>query len=208
MKKRKKSRRYGPGHMFFVYSTVKLPDSGRITYSIAIPNTPKPLKLVKKDDKNNNLTGAKFQLTTLNAQNIWVVLTDKDGNNVYDDVDMTSKYEFEFTDLPAGRYRLEEMLPPAGYIIQTKYVYFKINPDRTVALTKADGSSGNDNSQASISQKSGVYTITVKNIPGIELPQTGGEGTLLFSVLGTILILSSTLLILAKKKQEAYTPRH
>ena len=42
MKKRKKSRRYGPGHMFFVYSTVKLPgnrtlmmDAGNIILDIA-----------------------------------------------------------------------------------------------------------------------------------------------------------------------------
>ena len=48
----------------------------------------------------------------------------------------------------------------------------------------------------------------IANSSGVELPQTGGEGTLIFSVLGTILILSSTLLILAKRKQEAYTPRH
>ena len=190
--------------------TSRTDESGKITYSIAIPNTPKPLKLVKKDDKNNNLTGAKFQLTTLNTSEIWEVMKDEDGNNVYDDVDMTSDYEFKFTDLPAGRYRLEEMLPPAGYIIQTKYVFFKINPNRTVELTKADGSNDNNNSQVSIKfdNKSGMYTITVKNTPGIELPQTGGEGTLLFSVFGTILVLTSTLFILAKRKREAYVPRH
>lgn len=52
-----------------------------------------------------------------------------------------------------------------------------------------------------------VWQIKVENSTGYELPQTGGEGTLLFSVFGTILVLTSTLFILAKRKREAYVPR-
>ena len=64
------------------------------------------------------------------------------------------------------------------------------------------------NNGVSFDSDTKTYTLTVTNNAGVELPATGGEGTLIFSVLGTILILSSTLLILAKRKQEAYTPRH
>jgi LPXTG-motif cell wall-anchored protein len=182
--------------------TSETDDSGKITYSIAIPNAPQPLKLVKKDDKNNQLTGAKFQLTTFNSSDIWVVVTDKAGNIVYDDIDMTSVSEFDFSDLPAGRYRLEETRPPDGYLILTRYVYFRINQDRTVELTKDDGSEGNDNGQASISQNEGVYTITVKNIPGPSLPSTGGSGTALFPVLGGLAMAFSGGLLLRRRKRE------
>ena len=176
-------------------------DSGKITYSIAIPNTPKPLKLVKKDDKENNLTGAKFKLTTLNASNVWEDVKNKEDQTIYNDVDMTSVYEFEFSDLPAGRYRLEETLAPAGYLMLTEYIYFKINANRTVELTEADGSNGNANSQASISQKSGVYTITVKNTPGIVLPQTGGVGTEIFASVGGAISALAGAGLIGRKKQ-------
>lgn len=177
---------------------------GKITYSLAIPNTPLPLKLVKQDDKGNNLTGAKFKLTTLNENSVWVVVKDRDNKTVYDDVDMSLVSEFEFSDLPAGRYRLEETLAPAGCLILTKYVYFRINTDRTVELTKEDGTTGNDNSQASISHnEAGVYAITVKNTPGVELPHTGGHGTGLFTLLGGILVLGAGALLFRRKRAGA-----
>jgi LPXTG-motif cell wall-anchored protein len=174
--------------------------SGKITYSLSIPNTPLPLKLVKKDDKGTNLNGAKFKLTTLNASNVWEVVKDKNGSNVYDDVDMTLLYEFEFTDLPAGRYRLEETHAPDGYLILTKYIYFMIDTNRKVILTKEDGSNENHNSQASISQSAGVYIITVKNTPGAALPNTGGPGTRIFTILGSILILGAGVLLWRRRK--------
>ena len=177
--------------------TSKTDDSGKIIYSMVIPNTPQPLKLVKQDNNGNNLIGAKFKLTTLNADNKWVVVTDENGSSIYDDVDMTLVSEFQLSNLPAGRYCLEETCPPDGYIILTKYIYFRINNDRTVVLTKEDGTNGSDNSQASIniSPQDGVYIITVKNTPGAALPYTGGPGTRLFTILGSILILGAGVLL-------------
>jgi uncharacterized surface anchored protein len=95
-------------------------------------------------------------------------------------VDMTSSSEFQFSGLSEGLYRLEETFSPAGYNMLKKPVYFKIKSDRTVTLTGEDGTENNDNTQASISQNkdTGVYTITVKNIPGVHLPGTGGTDKL------------------------------
>ena len=108
---------------------------------------------------------------------------------------MTSVYEFELSDLPAGRYRFEETLAPDGYIILTKYTYFRIkSEDRKVELTNEEGTRINNNSQASITNKAGVYTITVKNYPGSALPSTGGPGTGLFTLGGAGLILTSLFL--------------
>ena len=117
---------------------------------------------------------------------------------MYDDIDMTSVYEFELSDLPAGRYRLEETHAPDGYLILTKYIYFMIDTNRKVILT--DGSNGNHNSQASISQSAGVYIITVKNEPGAALPNTGGPGTRIFTILGSILILGVGVLLWRRRR--------
>ena len=179
--------------------------SGKAVYAVEILNAPQPLKLKKVDADSLPLKGAKFTLTTRNGQGAWVEVKDKDGNTVYGDVDMTSVYEFEFTDLPAGRYRLEETHAPDGYIILTKDIYFTINTDRTVELTKENGTTGNDNDQASISydDNTDVYTITVQNIPGPELPSTGGPGTtMLYLIGGLLILLAGTGLFLTRRRRK------
>ena len=114
-------------------------------------------------------------------------------------------------------YELKEIAAPAGYVITNGSVFFKAVLENAQSYLRLTDQAGNiltgeiseiilDNDSASVSEN--TLSIFVKNEAGVELPQTGGEGTLIFSVLGTILILSSTLLILAKRKQEAYTPRH
>ena len=119
---------------------------------------------------------------------------------------LSSVYE-----LPIGTYYLFETEAPAGYNMMEHPWVITIDLGNTPhpivitsnGLTIQDAVVGPDDND-----DNKVYTIQIPNNPGVELPETGGEGTLLFSVLGTILMLSSTLLILAKRKQEAYVPRH
>ena len=106
--------------------------------------------------------------------------------------------------LAVGKYYLVETDAPAGYILKADPV------EITVATTEVfynDGTSLSG-SGSGISQTEDTYQLTVTNNAGYELPATGGEGAVLFYVLGTILILSSTLLFLAKRKQEAYTRKN
>ena len=50
----------------------------------------------------------------------------------------------------------------------------------------------------------GSYTITVTNTPGVELPATGGPGTTLYYLLGSLLImLASAGFILHSRKKKA-----
>ena len=135
-------------------------------------------------------------------------MKDKNNNTVYENVDMTSGFTFDFSGLPAGLYKLEETLAPAGYIILEKDVYFRINQDRTVTLTEADGTDGNDNSQASISVKGNVYTITVKNTPGVALPNTGGPGTRIFTILGGILMIASGVSLILRRRKTIHKPEN
>ena len=105
-----------------------------------------------------------------------------------------------------GTYYLQEVKGAAGYNMLTDAVAFTINADGTVTY-----SSGNKNFDATqhatyeVTDRIGIY---ISNPSGVELPQTGGEGTALFYALGTILTLSSVLLILAKKRKESYASMH
>ncbi len=115
-------------------------------------------------------------------------------------------------------YELKEISPPDGYIIVNGSTYFKAfhnNAQTYLRLTDQDGTvlvDGNnnpilDNDNAVVSENG--MSISIKNEPGVELPQTGGEGTLLFSVIGTIFVLSAVMGLMARRKwEEAYMPRH
>ena len=182
--------------------TISDSQTGVRTYTVSIPNHPLPLKIKKTDANKTNLPGAKFQLTTLNSKNVWVSLRDKDNYELYNPIDMTALYEYELNDLPAGRYKLTEKIAPEGYIIRMKDVYFTIAENRTVTLTDADGTGANPNVDASVSRDSttSVYTITVKNNAGAELPKAGGPGTRLFTILGSILILGAGALLWRRRR--------
>ena len=47
---------------------------------------------------------------------------------------------------------------------------------------------------------SGVFSITVENNAGTELPSTGGMGTTIFYVLGSVLVLAAVVLLVTKKR--------
>jgi len=177
--------------------------TGMRTYTVSIPNHPLPLMLKKTDADGNNLPGAQFQLQMLNSKGSWVYLKDKDGNNLYDPIDMTELYEYELSNLSTGRYKLTETIAPQSYIIRMNEVYFTIAADQTVTLTDAAGTGANPNADASVSPRdstTGVYTITVINTPGAPLPNTGGRGTRFFTILGSILILGAGVLLWRRRR--------
>ena len=88
--------------------------------------------------------------------------------------------------------------------------------EATIKLSNLDGTAydptkvptydhTNDTTDASVTYK-------IVNSAGYELPATGGEGYLLFSVLGTMMALTATICLMGKKRREtacstAYTPR-
>ena len=50
----------------------------------------------------------------------------------------------------------------------------------------------------------GVYTVKVKNTSGIQLPITGGTGTVIFTVVGIALMVGAVvLLVVSRKKSKA-----
>lgn len=120
--------------------------------------------------------------------------------------------EYELLDLPVGVYHLIERAAPAGYNIKTAPVVI------TVTSTKVTYDEGTTLSQSGSGitwdSASKVYTMKVSNSAGIELPQTGGQGTNVFQLLGILLTgLAGTGFILRNRKKRAAgstagSPRH
>lgn len=99
-----------------------------------------------------------------------------------------------FTGLSAGTYTLSETVTPAGY---------NTVDDITVTIVWDD-----DNNSFYIAElfdpdaETPVKTmeIEVVNVSGVELPETGGLGTTIFYVLGTVLVLGTAILVITKKR--------
>lgn len=94
-------------------------------------------------------------------------------------IDMSTVSEITLTGLEAGTYYLKETKAPEGYnlLLDVK------------AVTIAD----NEASYTKVIEE-------VENKTGTELPETGGAGTVAFTVVGSLLMLAAIVLFTAKKK--------
>lgn len=117
---------------------------------------------------------------------------------------------FKVTGLDEGTYRLREIVAPAGYnmlkgditvVITATTSQEWTDGQASSALTKlevtADGTAGTGNTST------GIAAITVANNAGSTLPETGGMGTTIFYVLGSILVVAAVVLLVTKKRMSA-----
>ncbi|MGN0590743.1 SpaH/EbpB family LPXTG-anchored major pilin [Ruminococcus sp.] len=94
-------------------------------------------------------------------------------------VALFAKYEANGTNYD---YYLVETQAPAGYNILDKAI--KVN------FTDAD-----------VKASAGIYTVKVPNSSGIKLPITGAAGTVIFTVIGIVLMAAAVLLLVFSRKK-------
>lgn len=106
-----------------------------------------------------------------------------------------------FTGLNAGAYTLTETKTPAGYnTIQP--ITFTISAEQTGSTAVEGGSISwsSNNDAIKLDSANGVFDATIENQAGTLLPSTGGIGTTIFYVLGSILVLGAGILLVTKKR--------
>lgn len=174
----------------------------------------------KVDPKGNPLTGAGFTLYKFNAAFTEIPsgeteATLKAAGYVYHNgANAWGKFEsvgsavitegdtrFTFNGIDDGYYKLEETVVPDGYK-KMEDLYFQITAQHSVekiielrAVVKGGSSQTLDTDEAT-----GSVTAVIENHTGIELPSTGGAGTTLFYVLGSIMVLGAAVLLITKKR--------
>ena len=111
--------------------------------------------------------------------------------------------------LPAGTYTIEETKVPTGFNkVENKTLVIKCELPTTVTTEDdtATWSIDTDNSSAGWAMDTAAtanYKITIQNLSGATLPETGGIGTTIFYVAGSILVLAAAILLITKRRMGA-----
>lgn len=152
----------------------------------------------KVDQKGKALDGAEFTLSKKLAdgslQEVAVVKN-------------TAGTTFTFSGLDDGDYVLSETTTPNGYNIIDD-VEFTVTADHDVesdspALKSLSGDVTTGSLEFTSSTTDGSLTTKVVNKKGSVLPSTGGMGTTILYVVGTILVLAAGILLVTKKRMDA-----
>ena len=99
-----------------------------------------------------------------------------------------SEGKFTIKGLDEGKYTLTETKAPNGYVKSQTSTDIEIKYDNIDGIL--DGLT------------SGIYSITEKNSAGFSLPVTGGKGTAIFIILGTVFIVVGLFVVRGFSKKE------
>ena len=97
--------------------------------------------------------------------------------------------------LTVGEYRLIETQAPAGYNLATSAVKIFVTNDGVTASQASQPSYVYQKGDTywAAGQDNNTWQIRVWNNPGVELPMTGGPGTLIYTLSGIALMLGAAL---------------
>ena len=137
------------------------------------------------------LKGAGFTLYKKNASGAYEAV----GSELKGE-DMTT---FTWSGLDDGDYKLVETTTPSGYntipdIEFTITATHDVTSDNPTLISL----SGGDKFTGVIS--TGVVSANIENQSGVQLPSTGGIGTTIFYVLGSVLVIGAAVLLVTKKR--------
>ena len=141
-------------------------------------------------DGSHTLSGASFKLTRVNANNN----NDDQSADAYQSgvlpVDNQTG-ELTFTGLKAGRYRLEEKKVPDGYVSTEGPWYFTVTSNGEASL---------EATYQMASPSGTTNEFYIQNEPGAELPYTGGSGTRMFTILGSVLLAFAGIVLIRRRR--------
>ena len=176
-------------------NTQYTPDSQTKTYTWDVD----VFKYTMKGETEKALAGATFTLSK-NADGSNPIALVSEGNNVYrvaktgetgtvTEITTDATGKFTIQGLDADTYYLTETAAPAGYN--------KLAGPVTIVI----GENGVVNGTTEAPQ--GVDEVKVLNQTGAELPSTGGIGTTIFYILGSVLLVGAAVLLITKKRMSA-----
>ena len=109
----------------------------------------------------------------------------------------------KFSGLGTGTYTIEETVVPDGFN-KADNITFTIS----FAVDNTDpqnpvGKFSSDNAKIVLDATNNVFNTTIVNNKGVELPETGGMGTTILYIGGSILVLAAVILLITKRRMNA-----
>ena len=148
---------------------------------------------------DSTASGKKFAKVTLDKE----VLTETTAVNV--SAISGADGIVTFSELGAGEYTITEIVAPTGYNALTDPV--TVNISFTAPTKVSDGTekctwekTGQTSQGVTFDTTSGLFKITIENNSGTQLPSTGGIGTTIFYVVGSIMVVAAGVLLITKKR--------
>jgi LPXTG-motif cell wall-anchored protein len=138
-------------------------------------------------------TTKKYKMTTTTN----LVTKDSTGENVVGTVDSSSGVVY-FIGLGAGTYILKETKTPDGYNTMDP-IEFTIKFDSD---TKAFSTT---HRSVQFNSTDGLFHDIVLNYAGSALPHTGGIGTTIFYVVGSVLVLGACIALITRRRMNKAT---
>lgn len=102
-----------------------------------------------------------------------------------------------FTGLGDGEYTIEEIIVPEGY---KKAANVEIKIESAPTLTKANWSVKKGETDITVDATDNTYGVEVVNVQFSTLPETGGIGTKLFYVFGSLFVIGGATFMVTKKR--------
>ena len=176
------------------------------TYTKVVKVTLDILK-IEKDKPTKKLPDATFTLREINSVITASEPSYKDPDDSGIPATTNGEGEASFNDLEAGYYEVRETGVPAGYVLTGDAACYIRIADGSIEMIKVNATGNgwdvvNTAGNFEFAAASGTDNakVTVSNEPGAALPNTGGPGTWLFTILGSILILGAGVLLWRKRR--------
>ena len=150
------------------------------------------------DDINTEISGKNKVYSRDVYKGYWESYIGEDVTNMRNDVVTPSNGQVVILGLEAGTYYLKETKAPEGYNQLSTAVSVVVGEGTTATFD--NGYKTLDGSDV----KYAVYNQTVQNNRGVELPSTGGQGTMMLITFGTMIAIAFAVLMITQKKMTAY----
>lgn len=204
-------------------NTGKTPEDKVIVFTYELDTTK-----VDGQNKETKLKDAEFVLLNADKSKVAIVNTDgkvtgwenvpaagEDGTVAYPEGSKLVSGDdglFKVIGLDDGTYFLQETKAPAGYNLLKDPVEVKITATTTNGQNWTDGQASSALTKLEVTAagqagtgdtSTGIAGITIANNKGSTLPETGGIGTTIFYVVGSILVIGAAVLLVTKKRMSA-----
>lgn len=156
------------------------------------------------DPATEGMDQSKYESTTVKYKIETVVTaTTEEGKDSKVTAYVDKNGKLTFTGLNAGEYTLSETKTPAGYNTAADITF-------TIGANLQGGANQgtftwtiSENSDVThVTYENGVFKVTVKNLKGSTLPSTGGMGTTIFYLVGTVMVLGAGVVLIARKRMK------